>query len=287
MNSLRFSSRLPFLTILGIALVWATIASAEPAASQLYLVGIGPGDPDLLTLRAIHVMKKADVIFGTVGVREKVAEHLDGKEVIEGYWRLFPYYGKDPASLEGEQRREAEQIDAKRKEFIAMVRKAVAEKKTVVILDHGDPLIYGPWSWCLEEFEDLNPVVVPGVSSFNAGNAALRRSVTNSSQTKAVILSSADWPGKTDTIENLSVHRSSMVLFTMRAEFQDFIKKLLVNYPPETPVAIVKKAGYAKEEGVIQGTLGTITDQVKQDDLPFEYLIYVGDFLKFRHKAQN
>jgi precorrin-4 methylase len=76
-----------------------------------------------------------------------------------------------------------------------------------------------------------------------------------------------------------------MVLFTMRAEFKDFIKKLLVNYPPETPVAVVKHAGYADQEGVIRGTLGTIADQIQQDDLPFEYLIYVGDFLKHRHKA--
>jgi len=285
MNILGFSRRLPSLAFVGLALLGATIALAEPAATQLYLVGVGPGDADLATLRAIRVMKQADLIFASDGIREKFAEHLQGKEVLVGYWRLFPFYGKDPASLEGDERQEAERIDAKRKEFIARVRKAVDEKKTVAILDHGDPLIYGPWAWCLEEFEDLKPVVVPGVSSFNAANAALRRGVTTSDHTKAVILSSTDWPGMTDTIEKLSVHRSTMVLFTMRAEFQDFIKKLRINYPPETPVAVVKHAGYADKEGVIRGTLGTITDQVSQGSLPFEYLIYVGDFLKHRHKA--
>jgi len=257
---------------------------AEKPATQLYLVGVGPGDADLATLRAIHVMKRADLVFCSNRIGEKFSEHLKGKELVDGYWRLFPGYGKDPASLKGRERDQAERLDAKRKDFIARVRNAVADKKTVVILDNGDPLVYGPWAWCLEEFEDLNPVVVPGLSCFNAGNAALKRCVTTSDRTKSVILSAADWPGKTDTIDKLSVHHSTMVLFTMRAEFKDFIAKLSVNYPPETPVAVVKHAGYVDQEEVVQGTLATILDKVSQDALSFEYLIYVGDFLKHRYK---
>lgn len=278
-----------FLTVALLTLVASHVPlaaiGAEEASTQVYLVGVGPGDPDLATLRALEAMKEADLVFCSNGIREKFADYLAGKEVVGGFWRLFPYYGQDPASLEGDERREAEQLDVKRKEFIARVRKAVAEKKTVAILDNGDPLIYGPWAWCLEEFEDLGPVVVPGVSSFNAGNAALRRCVTTAERTKAVILSSTDWPGKTDTIDKLSVHQSTMVLFTMRAEFEDFIAKLSVNYPPETPVAVVKQAGYVDKEEVIEGTLGTILNKVRQDALSFEYLIYVGEFLHHRYKV--
>ncbi len=157
--------------------------------------------------------------------------------------------------------------------------------KVVAILDSGDPLIYGPWAWCLEEFEDLNPVVVPGVSCFNAANAALRRGVTNAPKTKSVILTANDWPGKTDTVENLSVHQATMVIFTMRAEFDYFIEKLKTHYPPETPVAVVEYAGYQDKETVIQGTLGTIRQKLDPKSLPFEYLIYVGDFLTYRQKA--
>jgi len=259
-------------------------AAASPATTQLYLVGVGPGDADLVTIRALNVMKKADLLFCSDRVKEKFPDELQGKEVIGGYWRLFPYYGQDPASFEGEERREAEELAVKRKEFIGRVRDAVGRGKTVAIVDSGDPLIYGPWAWCLEEFEDLHPVVVPGVSCFNAANAALRRGVTNSDTTKSVILSAADWPGKTDTIEKLSVHHSTMALFTMRTDFEEFVKKLSINYPAQTPVAIVIQAGYADKERVIQGTLGTILKQVSQQDLPFEYMIYVGDFLTFRHK---
>lgn len=273
------------LVAMSSALLLATSARAEKPATRLYLVGVGPGDADLATLRAIETMKKAELVFCSPGVQEKFSVYLQGKEVIGGFWRLFCYYGKDPASLEGEERRQAERLDAQRREFIARVRQAVGAGKTVAILDNGDPLIYGPWAWCLEEFEDLKPAVVPGVSSFNAGNAALGRCVTASGHTKAVILSSTDWPGMTDTIEKLSVHQSTMVLFTMRAEFEDFIAKLSVNYPPQTPIAVVKYAGYADKEEVIQGTLETLLSHVSQKSLPFEYLIYVGDFLRHRYKG--
>lgn len=284
MSCVRFPRRSVLLALVAsLLLLSGDPARAEIRTSQLYLVGVGPGDPDLVTLRAIDVMKKADLLFCSDNIQEKFPAYLEGKEIIGGFWRLFPYYGKDLATLDGAEREEAEQLDARRKVFIAKVRQAVAEGKTVAILDSGDPLIYGPWEWCLEEFEDLAPIVVPGVSSFNAGNAALRKGVTTSDLTKAVILSSTDWPGKTDTIEKLAAHRSTMVLFTMRAEFESFIAKLLVSYPPETPVAIVKHAGYAEKEAVIRGTLATIRDQVSQDSLPFEYLIYVGDFLEHRY----
>jgi precorrin-4 methylase len=138
-----------------------------------------------------------------------------------------------------------------------------------------------------KEFEDLKPVVIPGLSSFNAANAALGRAVTTAKHTKSVILTRGDFGEETDTIERLGVHRATMVLFTMRTKFEESIKKFSVNYPPETPVAVVKYAGHADKEEVIRATLGTIFDRVHGDDLPFPYLVYVGDFLSHRYKTDK
>jgi len=291
MKAIHSRLSVTLIVLVSVVSAWITagrdVMAATNEATKLYLVGVGPGDPDLITLRAIKVIKEADLIFCSERLQEKFAPYLQRKEVVHGYWRLFPYYGKDPAEFEDEQRRECEQITRKRNGFIAMLRQAIERGKTVAVLDGGDPLIYGPWAWCLEEFEDLKPVVVPGLSCFNAANAALRRGITTSEHTKSVILTASDWPGKTDTIDKLSVHRSTMVLFTMRTEFRKFIEKLSTNYPAHTPVAVVKHAGYVEKEEVIKATLGTILNQIGNEQLPFEYLIYVGNFLTHRYKKAD
>jgi precorrin-4 methylase len=80
-------------------------------------------------------------------------------------------------------------------------------------------------------------------------------------------------------VEEMAVHQSTMVLFTMRTEFKKFIDHLSKHYPLETPVAIVFSAGYADKEKVMHGRLGSILDQLGENKLPFEYLLYIGDFL--------
>lgn len=244
---------------------------------KFYLVGIGPGDPDLATLRAIKVIEKADLIFAGSRITDRFESSFDGKTVLEGYGRLFPFYGKDCSKVTDEERaREqmsCEEYQEKQREFAALVREAVAQGKTVAMLDNGDPLIYGPCSWSLIELKDLDTEVVPGLSAFNAANAALGAGVTEGTESSSVILASG-W-----SVEEMAVHQATMVLFTMRTEFKKFIDSLSNHYPPESPVAIVVSAGYAQKEKVLHSTLGTVLEQLGEDKLPFEYLLYVGDFL--------
>lgn len=290
------------LPMLGLALVSMNRdATAETGrTSRFYLVGVGPGDPDQITLRAVKTIRAADVIVctktpeaskqqvdGYFSFEEKFAEYLQGKELVQVEWFLGRNYGTDPSTLQGDERRRYDEIASQRNEVIARLRKALSDGKTVAVLDTGDPLIYGPHAWYLEEFEDVDPIVVPGVSSFNAANAALRKSVTSSDTTRSVILTAGyQAPGKTDTLAALSVHGCTMVIFTMGTEFKQVIETLAVNYPKNTPVAVVTRAGYADKEEVARGTLETIVGQIG-GKLPFEHLIYVGDFLDHRHKKDQ
>jgi precorrin-4 methylase len=251
--------------------------SGQTGKGKFYLVGMGPGDADLATLRAVHVIKSADIVFASQKLQERYASLLAGKKVVDGYGRLFPFYGKKCVEAsEAEKRSErmgCEQYHQKQIEFAAMVRAAVANGKTVAMLDSGDPLVYGPCAWVLSELRDLDTEAVPGLSCFNAANAALRVGVTEGKNAHSVILASG-W-----SVEEMAVHQSTMVLFTMKTEFKKFIDSLSKHYPPDTPVAIVSSAGYAEKEKVLHGTLGSILNQVGENRLPFEYLLYVGDFL--------
>lgn len=279
-----FRLRLTTVAICLAAMAVSWQCFAESPQGKLFLVGVGPGDADLMTLRALRTIERADIVYVSPGVRERLGEVLAGKEVIEGYWALFQYYGMRPEEIPDCERETYRQIASRRERLIAQIREAIAQGKTVAILDNGDPLIYGPWAWTLEEFADLDPMVVPGLSAFNAAHAALRKSPTISPQTKSVILTANDWPGKTDKIATLARHGVPMAIFTMRAEFEDFIGKLRESLPGSTPVAIVEHAGYKEKERVILGTLEDITQKVSGDDLAFEYLIYVGEFITYRQK---
>ncbi len=252
--------------------------SAQAKAGKFYLVGMGPGDSDLATLKALKVIGEADLIFAQKKIQERFSSYLSGKKVLDGYHRLFPFYGKKCSEVSEEdrarERMSCEEYHKKQEEFVSLARAAMAEGKTVAMLDSGDPLVYGPCSWTLAALQDLNTEVVPGLSCFNAANAALRAGVTEGESSHSVILASG-W-----SVEEMAVHQGTMVLFTMRTEFQKFIDGLSKHYPADTPVAIVQSAGYAEKEKVVHGKLGTIAKEMGGDKLPFEYLLYVGDFLK-------
>ena len=270
-----------FRTILYIGKMMANsqyrAAKKSKGKGKFYLVGVGPGDSDLATLRALEVIKKADIIFANRRIKELFAKELAGRNVIEGYYRLFPFYGR-PCPKKGEQpkRRErmsCEQYHQKQAEFAARIRKAVAQGKIVAQLDSGDPMVYGPCNWILTELKDIDTEVVPGMSCFNASNAAIGAGVTEGKKSHSVLLASG-W-----SVEQMAKQKATMVLFTMRTAFQKFVDALSKHYPPDTPVAVVVKAGYAAEEKVLRSTLGRITQEVGNQRLPFQYMLYVGDSL--------
>lgn len=250
---------------------------------EYYLVGVGPGDLDLMTIRAVETIARADIVFCNPRYAKALERYLVGKTIHLNHWGRMPFYGLTIDRVAPDDREEFVRITALRDEFIEKVRKYAAQGLTIVVLDGGDPMIYGPYTWTLEEFADLDPKVVPGVSAFNAANAALRKSVTNSRTSKSVTLTATDKFGRNDPIAALAKLRNSMVLFTMRDRFESFIDALLKEYPPDTPLAIVRHAGQRERERVVVTTLGAAFKAIESDELGFEYLIYVGDFLTFRY----
>lgn len=247
---------------------YVTACSQGAQKGRLYLIGVGPGDADNITLRALNTIKGSQVVFCMGETKNKFRDILKGKE-IHGTSILVHKTFMGKRGSQDEAMKEVNRISG-------IIRKAVGEGKTVSILEGGDPTIYGPMMWFMEVFEDLNPEIVPGLSCFNAANAALKKGVTWGEKTRSVILTNgAD-------LEKLAESGNAMVFFTMRINVQEIAKRLKPYYPPETPVAIVIDAGYKEKERIVRGTLDTIQEKTKGEKFP-PYLFYVGDFLTKRY----
>ena len=285
-KEIRIHTNLPAIMIFLLTSFFLQIGTANNAyckkgKSVFYLVSVGVGDADLITVRAIDTIKKSDVIVCREKTKEKLAEYLKVKEFLDSS-RGWRYSKKDRSKLTDEEKKaRLEERRKRRAELVSKIRSQIAKGKIVSVLDSGDPLIYGPMAWYLEEFKDLNPIVVPGVSCFNAANAALRKSITSGKETRSVVLTSRR------DIEKMSAHHPTMVIFTMGTEFKDLITRLTKLYPSQTPIGIVLYAGYKEKESVIRGTLKNIINKVGDEKLPFEHLIYVGDFLEQKMKRDR
>lgn len=266
---------LPLLALMA-ALPFTTALDAEAAAEKggLYLVSTGVGDPDNMTVRAHKIISKAAIVFARKGASERMPELLAGKEIHDAGHGMFWTNGNKGNKPKAE-------IVAQEEATRRIIRNGVAAGKTVVILDNGDPAIYGPHTGYLKEFNDLNPEVVPGISSFNAGNAALKTGVTGGGSRAVILTAATKTPGDkgNDALAKLAESRSTMVFF-MDRNLGDAIKQLKTHYPGDTPIAIVSEAGSRKKQTVLQATLDTIVERTGNGKLPFQHLIYVGDFLR-------
>ncbi len=253
----------------------AIAADPSAACGKVYLVGMGPGDAELVTFKAAKTLKNADCVFCFRYLKDEVARYAPPAKITVALPLLMGRVcGRNPADLPPEMRKELEQSKEELAPFVAQVRSLVAAGKTVVFADAGDPTVYCPWSWVTEEFADLQPAVVPGLSSFNAANAALAQSITRNSG--SVLISAGEDLGTPDKEGRL---KTTLVLFTHRAKLKEVVPKLTARYPADTPVAVVCEASYPTER-VVWATLGTVLEKTAGQRLPHLYLVYVGDGLK-------
>ncbi len=195
-------------------------------------------------------------------------------EVASPWLRGGQYCGQDPAACAPELRAQVVQTNDELARLRTQVQRLVADGKTVVFADNGDPTIFSPWSWVPAHLTEFSPTVVPGLSSFNAGNAALKRGVAGLG---SVTISSGTDTGVPDSHGRLS---GTMAFFTHLKKFDVLLPELQKKYPADTPVAIVCDVSYPAEK-VVEGTLGTILEVLGDPPaLPHLYLLYVGDGLK-------
>lgn len=233
---------------------------------KVFIVGAGPGDPDLLTIKGKRLLKEADVVI--------YAGSLVHPDILQGL--------------------EAELFDSSKlnlDEIIGIMSGKVEEGKKVIRLHSGDPSIYGAIKEQMARFDSLGiPYeIIPGVSSAMAVAAALKEEFTLPEVTQTLIITRLG--GRTpvpekEVLGRLSEIRASMLIFLSVGMIDEVVSELLHGYPEDTPVAVVEKVTWP-EERIIRGTLKDITEKVKDAGIEKTAVIAVGDFMRGLKRASR
>jgi len=225
---------------------------------KVYFIGAGPGDIELLTIKAMKIIKNADVII--------YAGSLINPKILE--------LAKNDAKIYDSSKMSLEQI------FDAIL----SGGEIIARLHSGDPAIYGAIQeqihWC--ETQGIEYEIIPGVSSFTSAAASIKQELTLPHISQTIILTRIS--GKTtvpdnERIEELAKIGATMVIFLSIDRIDDVVDELKKGYFIDTPVAVVEKASLPDEKKII-GTLKDIAQKVKGANIKRQAVIIVGNVLK-------
>jgi precorrin-4/cobalt-precorrin-4 C11-methyltransferase len=227
---------------------------------KVIFIGGGPGDPELLTLKAYNVIKKADVII--------YAGSLVNKDVLN--------CAKDDCLIKNSASMNLDEI-------LDLMDEAVKNGKLVARVHTGDPAIYGAIGEQMEglKLREVDFEIIPGVSSFFAAAAALETELTLPEVSQTVIITRPEGrtpKPSTEAISKLAEHQATMCIFLGVQMIEDVVNDLLTHYKPETPVAVVQKASWSDEK-IVRGTLNDIASKVEASGITKTAMIIVGNVL--------
>ena len=227
---------------------------------MVHFIGAGPGDPELLTIKGKKLIDQADVII--------YAGSLVNKEVLAGAKEGAEIYNSATMTLE---------------EVIEVMKKAEAEGKMTARVHTGDPAVFGAHREQMDELSRLgiDYDVIPGVSSFLATAAALKKEYTLPGVSQTVILTRME--GRTpmppkEKLRDLAKHNSTMIIFLSVGMIEQLADTLKEEYREDTPVAVVYKASW-EDQKIVIGNLTNIAQKVKEAGITKTALTVVGDFL--------
>ncbi len=238
---------------------------------KVYLVGAGPGDPGLITLRGKYLLERAEVVVYDYLATPKLLKYVPkGAELI--------YAGKKGGTKHTHTQEEINQMLVDRGR----------QGKMVVRLKGGDPFIFGRGG---EEIEQLAAAgiafeVVPGVTSATAAATYAGIPITHREYTASVaFVTGHEDPTKKDSNidwSKLATGAGTLVIYMGIKNLPTIVENLVKNgRDAQTPVAVVRWASTPEQHSVI-GTLETIVDKVRSEGIKPPALIVVGEVVKLR-----
>jgi len=224
---------------------------------KVYFVGAGPGDPELLTVKAQRLLTSSACCIWA------------GSLINPQIMRLVP----DAAEVHDSAKLTLDQT-------LAIILRARERDVDVVRLHTGDPALYGAIGEQMAALAQhgIAYEVVPGVSSFQAAAAAIQRELTSPEVAQTVILTRT--PGRTpmperEHLAHLAPIRATLCLFLSTPKIAEIAQELTPEYGADCPAAVVYHASWP-DQLVIEGTLADIADKVEAAGLTKTAIILVG-----------
>lgn len=227
------------------------------------IVGAGPGDPELVSVRGKRFLEQADLILyaGSL-VPERLTHYAKPGCVVRS---------SAPMNLE---------------EQFAIMKEHYDQGHLVVRLHTGDPCIYGAIQEQMALFDQagMRYHITPGISAFQAAAAALQSQFTIPEKVQTIILTRGE--GRTPMPEKEQLHKlaqsqSTMCIYLSAGIVEEVQRELLMAYPPETPVAACYKLTWP-EEKIYRGQLKDLARIVHDNHLTLTTLLVVGDAIDNR-----
>jgi precorrin-4/cobalt-precorrin-4 C11-methyltransferase len=235
---------------------------------KVYIIGAGPGDPGLCTLRAADLIARCPVVLytGSLVPREVIARARPDARVLDSSGMTLD-------------------------EIMAVFTEAQAADHDVARVHTGDPSIFGSTGEQMRRLTALGMQyeIVPGVSSFCAAAAALGKELTLPELSQTVILTRAE--GRTpmpagEKLTDLGSHGATLALFLSITLLDEVTAALIPAYGADCPVAIVHKAS-CPDQKIVTGTLADIKARSKAAGIKTQSMIFVGRTLEATDFAES
>ena len=250
-----------------IAALLEETAGSPKHQGEASLVGAGPGDPGLLTIRALQLMQRADVVvYDRLVSREVLALARRDAEMIT--------VGKTPGCKTTTQ-----------EEINELLIRLVRDGKRVCRLKGGDPFMFGRGGEEMEALANagLGYQIVPGITAAAGCAAYSGIPLTHRDLAQSAVFLAAHGKDSVDRLDwpSLARDRQTLALYMAVRRFPDIQSKLLeYGRSPDTPIAIIEN-GTSDKQRVIHGYLENLIDLAKQHDVQAPAILIVGEVAEF------
>jgi len=243
---------------------------------NLYIVGAGPGDPDLITLKGFKILKQADVI---------IYDYLVDKRVLEYANKTAELICADDLCKD----KHSDGFSKRQEKINELLVKKVKECKKVVRLKNGDPSIFGRLN---EELEYLNKhevdyIIVPGVTAATAAGCYCGISLTVRGVSSSVVITTGheDKNKKDKFVDWQKIAQIDTIVLYMAVENLESIVENLIKYGKDknTKIAVISNVSKINQKIVI-GELKNIVEKVKKENITAPAVVIIGDVVEKEKK---